>query len=804
MSDGWRWVYDGYDPDAERLREALCALGNGAFVTRGAGEESSDDAIHYPGTYIAGGYNRLETEIAGRRIVNEDLVNFPNWLVLSLRPEDGDWLDLGAVAVLSYRQELDLKGGVLHRAFTIRDGDGRETRISTRRFVHMACPHLAGISMEIVPVNWAGTLDVRSGIDGSVRNNGVARYRDLRGDHVVIEETGDQNGIIWLTATTRQSAFQVAYAARTHLEGAPTSEIRTERDPTGIQRRLSIRVEPGCAVAVEKTVGVRASRDPAVGDLLTEAIAAARDAPAIDALLEEHRRAWARLWDRFDVEIDVEPSAELPGYTIQQIVRLHIFHLLQTASFHTADRDVGLPARGLHGEAYRGHIFWDEAYIIPWFTHRAPEISRALLRYRHRRIEVARANADAEGFSGAMYPWQSGSSGREETQVLHLNPRSGQWDADRSHLQRHVNAAIAWNVWRYVEATDDRSFLREYGAEILLEIARFWASAARWNSDRGCYEIVNVMGPDEFHEAYPDAEQGGLRNNAYTNAMAVWCLERGLELIDRKLADDERNEWTARLDISDDEIGRWRDVSSRMWLPVMENGVIEQFEGYEDLKEFDWASYQAKYERIGRLDRILRAEGDSPDRYRVSKQADVCMLLYLLERDELAALLRRLGYDLDDAVLRQTVEFYRARTSHGSTLSHLVFAAVLEEIDRPAAWEHFVEALRSDVDDVQDGTTPEGIHAAVMAGTIRHIVEHFAGARVTSDGLVLRPRLPDGVRRIRSSLLVRGSRVTIEIDRDSASVGVAGNAPMAIDVATATARRTVNPGETSRFAVRSV
>ena len=209
---------------------------------------------------------------------------------------------------------------------------------------------------------------------------------------------------------------------------------------------------------------------------------------------------------------------------------LHVFHLLQT-TYRAADLDAGVPARGLHGEAYRGHVFWDELFIFPFLNLRMPELTRALLRYRYRRLGAARRAARAEGLRGACYPWQSGSDGREESQSLHLNPRSGRWLPDHSRRQRHVNAAVAYNAWQYYEVTRDAQFLSSFGAEMVLEIARFWASLASWNAGHGRFEIRGVMGPDEYHDAYPWASEPGLDNNAYTNLMAVYCLCRAHDVL---------------------------------------------------------------------------------------------------------------------------------------------------------------------------------------------------------------------------------------------------------------------------------
>ena len=210
-----------------------------------------------------------------------------------------------------------------------------------------------------------------------------------------------------------------------------------------------------------------------------------------------------------------------------------------------------------------------------------------------------------------MYPWQSGSDGEEETQRVHLNPLSGQWDPDLSRNQRHVSAAIFAAVWHYHLATHDFDFLRDCGAEMMLEIARFWGSIAHYNPDRDRWEIHGVMGPDEFHEKYPGAALGGLRNNAYTNVMAAWICETAQEVLDL-LPASRRNALRARIGLSDDEISRWDGMSRRMFVPFHADGVISQFEGYEELEELDWEAYRAKYGNIQRLDRILRAEGTTP------------------------------------------------------------------------------------------------------------------------------------------------------------------------------------------------
>jgi trehalose/maltose hydrolase-like predicted phosphorylase len=779
VSDGWVLAYDGLDPAQEGLREALCALGNGRFVTRGAAEEAVADGVHYPGTYVAGGYNQLASDVAGRTVVNEDLVNFPNWLGLTFRPADGAWLDLTAVQLLEYRQELRLRDGLLLRRFRIRDGAGRETAVATRRLVHMGDPHLAAIDYRVTPVNWTGEIELRASLDGAVTNQGVARYRQLNSRHLRVVARGRvaPEGV-YLLAQTTQSRFEVALAARTRLflDGEPLAAERhiVEEGDARIGEECAALVPRGGTLRVEKVASLFTSRDRGITESALDARLALSAAPGFDELLRAHRRAWAALWRRYDIELETGPGAG--AERDQLVLRLHVFHLLQTVSLHTIGLDVGAPARGLHGEAYRGHVFWDELFILPFFTTRTPTVTRSLLLYRYHRLPAARAAARAAGFAGAMYPWQSSSDGREATQTVHLNPRSGQWDPDHSHLQRHVNAAIAYNTWTYYHATGDAEFLDYYGAEMLLEIARFWAGAAVKDEATGRWGIHRVMGPDEYHEKYPGAEAGGLRNNAYTNVMAVWCLHRAFDALDA-LRGQRRIELLELLEIEPAELDRWREIGERMTVPFFDGGIIEQFEGYRDLAELDWDAYRRQYGNIERMDRILRAEGDTPDRYKVSKQADADMLFYLLEPEELCDLLARLGHPFDADAIARNVAYYRPRTSDGSTLSKVVLASVMHHLDPEEGGRLFLAALGSDIDDVQGGTTAEGVHLGAMAGTVDIVMRHYAGLELGAKGARLSPDLPRRLRGLRFRFQYRGRWYDVEMTRQRVRVAVDDGGP---------------------------
>ena len=763
----WSFTYEGFNPKEERLREALCTLGNGYFATRGAAAEADADDVHYPGTYLAGGYNRLKTKIAGRVIENEDLVNLPNWLPLTFRLDGGEWFDPRAATLLSYTQELDMWRGLLFRTIRFQDDQGRITGVKSRRLVHMDYPHYAALETTLVAENWSGQVEICSALDGRVVNAGVERYKALNSKHlepVATEELSDE--AVFLEVRTNQSRLGLAQAARTrafkHGEALAPDRV-TDQEPGYVAQRFSVDLAQGEEVTVEKVVALFTSRDHGISECGLAAREALKEAGSFEDLLTTHAIMWEHLWRRF--EMNFEPNGSEHGDRTGQVVHLYLFHLLQTCSLHTRDLDVGVPSRGWHGEAYRGHIFWDELFIFPMINTRVPEITRSLLMYRYRRLDAARQAARDEGFHGAMFPWQSGSSGREESQRVHLNPKSGRWLPDNSHLQRHISAAIAYNLWQYYQVTADVDFLCFYGAEMLLEIARFWASLCTYNEETGRYDILGVMGPDEYHDAYPDADAPGLNNNAYTNVMTVWVLRTALKLFDI-LDEPGCREACDKVGLTEEETDLWRKIIRKMKIPFHDDGIISQFDGYEDLEEFDWEGYRKKYEDIQRLDRILEAEGNTPNRYKASKQADVLMLFYLFSAEELDEMFTALGYPFPHETIPKNIDYYMARTSHGSTLSRVVHARVLTRSDRLRSWQLFTEALESDVADIQGGTTPEGIHLGAMAGTADILERAYTGLVARGDVLWFDPVLPEQVGRLHIHVRYRGHPLRIDITQE--------------------------------------
>jgi beta-phosphoglucomutase family hydrolase len=791
LTDPWRLIYEGYDPAHEGHREALTTLGNGYLAVRGAAPESRKSEVHYPGTYLAGVYNRLVSRVQSQDVEDEHMVNAPNWLVLDVRLDGTDWWSRGGLKILRERRVLDMRRATLEREVVLEATDGRRVAVGQRRFVSMAQPHLMALETTFTALGWSGSVVIRSGVDSGITNENVPEYALLAHHHLVRLGVSDPaEPVPIVEVETCQSHIRIATALRTEISGQ-TGNGEPSEEEGAYYRSWKLQLTDAEPVVVTRTAAMATSRDRAVSSpALAVGNVLRTGGQTFEQLLSEHEDAWERLLSLFAINIDGGPQVQL-------ILNLHVFHLLQTLSPHTAELDAGVPARGLHGEGYRGHIFWDELFVLPLLTSRMPSVARSVINYRWRRLPAAREAATASGLHGALFPWQSGSDGREETPRWLFNRRSGRWVADYSHLQRHAGLAIAFNAWQYFLATQDREWLLRRGAELIVEVARLVASMADYEQEADRFHLRGIMGPDEYHTGYPDNPGAGLDDNAYTNVMAAWVCAQACGIM-TLLHGHDLEDLQARLTLDPSEPVRWRHISNRMFVPF-HGGIISQFAGYEELPELDWEHYRNAYTNIERLDLILEAEGDSTNRYRLAKQADVLMLLYVLGEKELTLFLAGLGYEMSAAQLQETVDYYLARTAHGSTLSRVAHASVLAARDPDRAWSTFREALSADLDDTQGGTTRTGIHLGAMAGTIDVVQRSFAGLRITSDALLFSPAMPKGIRTVSFHVRYRDHLLAINLEHGKLTVSAApGDAP-AIWLEVGPERLLLGAGDTRQF-----
>ena len=768
--EGWNLTYYGFEPREEKLRETLTTIGNGYFGTRGCFEsEKAFDDVHYPGTYLAGVYNTLPSIIHHKKIYNNDFVNCPNWLLLEIKIGDADFIHLLDTEILHYKHTLNFKEAIMGRSITFKDKEGRITTIDSARIACMHDPHFGALKYTITPVNYSEKITLKSSLDGSVINYGVPRYRELNNKHLSPINAYEESGAIGLIMQTNNSKVTLYVTAKTSVyqDNIPLKIKKTvsKRRDT-VSETISIDAQQGISYRIEKFVSLYTTRDLDTDNPEKASKKALKKITTFDQALKKHKKVWEDLWNKADIVIEGDRFS-------QKVVRLHIYHLLATACIHNKYIDAGMPARGLHGEAYRGHIFWDELFILPFFNLRFPEISKALLMYRYRRLDAAREYARQNGYEGAMYPWQTADDGMEETQSIHFNPLSGKWDPDLSRKQRHVSFAIAYNIWEYYYCTNDLEFLHNYGAEVMIEIARFWASIATYDEKNGRFHIKGIMGPDEFHEKYPEADEPGINDNAYTNIMVSWLLHKTIKTVQR-LPEKVINTLSEKINFTMKEIDKWKKIVSKMNVVISDQGLVAQFDGFMDLKEINWEQYRKKYHDLHRMDRILKAEGDFPDKYQLAKQADVLMTFYLLSPGQVKHILDIMGFPIQDdkEFMRKNYEYYVKRTSHGSTLSLIVHSAILKYLSshKKDMWKWFFHALKSDIYDTQGGTTAEGIHCGVMAGTLDIIIKSFAGINIFKDYIKLTPNLPAHWHKLSFKILHRNNLLDIEVTKDAIKI----------------------------------
>ncbi|ANK60650.1 glycoside hydrolase family 65 protein [Loigolactobacillus backii] len=761
----WHLDYYGqYTSKRNYGQESMLTIGNGFFGLRGSYVEATADQDNYPGTYIAGFYNQNTTKINDRDVVNEDLVNLPNAQFLTFGVDQQRPFTVTKENVQDIYRSLDLHTGELRTTMLIQLATGHVLRIVTTKVADMKNWHQYAIRYQLTPINFSGSLQVYSKIDGSVTNDNVERYQNFDQHHIDISEMSTAGAEAYLAGHTKTSNIDFIVGTKFTSSSVDTNRhLAVTNTDDAITQTITLDVEQNKTYTFEKNVAMFTSQETQ-GSLMDHATKELQNA-GFDSSEQNSNQFWQGLWSNADIQIEGD-------LTSQKLTRVNTFHMFVSAS-STANPnlDASVGARGLHGEAYRGHVFWDEMFVIPYYTQHYPKLARQLLMYRYNRLGAAKKYAASEGYKGAMYPWQSGMYGDEQSQFVHLNPITKSWDPDNSRLQRHVSLSVAYNIWTYYHMTNDVDFMNQYGLEMLLEISRFWISKAIYNEKTKRYTIKKVMGPDEFHEGYPNSDEEGLTNNAYTNIMVAWLFKTVEELRKDTISAATFKEVTTKVGFDEKLFAKMDKISHHLKLDINEDGIIGQFEGYFKLPTLNFENYRKKYGDISRMDRILKAEGRNPDAYQVAKQADTLMAFYNFDFNSVNELIKGLGYKLPKEYLTKNIEYYLDRTTHGSTLSRIVYA-VLSLIDgnMDQSWKLFSQALLSDYYDIQGGTTAEGIHLGVMGATLLLETRNYAGVDQLTDQVKVNPHLPSHWQSIAFKQFFRGTQYSFKITHDLINV----------------------------------
>lgn len=737
----WTLTESHFAPDQLRARETVFTIGNGYLGTRGTFEEGYPQSL--PATFIHGVYDDVP-------VIYTELANCPDWLSLVIII-NGEQFRLNSAErtlhergeILHYERQLDLRNGVLSRFVRWRSPTGQTVELRFECFASLADPHVLGLRCHITPIDFDGDIAVQSSLNGYPDTQGFDHWDQL--DQGQIEpETGQG---IWLQVRTRSSHIELSMAAKIAVIGTDASfQVTNARGYSTLMTTFS--AIAGQTVCIEKVVTVFTSQD--VEMPVQAAQAKLVNLPAYGVLLDAHRQAWDAVWQHSDIEIEGDRTAQLA-------VRYNLFQLLISAS---SDNDrVSVPAKTLSGFGYRGHIFWDtEIFILPFFTLTQPAIARSLLTYRYHTLAGARRKAAHSGYQGAMFAWESASTGDEVTPewATPTDPYAEAvriWCRDR---EIHLSADIAYGIWQYWQVTGDDTWLRDYGAEIILDTARFWISRLEWHPKQARYELCGVIGADEYHEQVP--------NNAFTNRMVQWHLEKAVAVyrwLQRRFP-KQAAALAQQLQLTPEQVLSWQTAIAQIYIPDdAATGLIEQFEGFFQLKDINLSDYEPR-------DRSMQAilGIDETNLRQVLKQPDVLMLLYLM-RDTQAA---------SDDVLQKNWDYYAPRTdiTYGSSLTPAIHAILAAKLGAAAeAYQQFMQAAMVDLDDNR-GNTADGIHAASAGGIWQAVVFGFGGIELQENGPVATPHLPATWTRLKFKLNWRGTWHHFDLTPDPGTPEIKG------------------------------
>ncbi len=707
---GWNILESDFNPDSQHHQETVFTIGNGYLGTRGSFEEG------YPNDQAA---TMIHGIFDDAPIVQTELVNCPSWLSLTIRVE-GETFRLDRGKILKFDRQLNLKLGLLTRTVQWQSPNGHVFEFRFERFCSLADQHVFAMRVQVTSIDFTGAIEIASGFDPHPTTVSLEHWRTL--------DRGSSEAMLWLSSQTLHSQMKLGLAAKLTIvnENAVVHAIDTALTTI-------VQIQPQQTLTVEKIVTVYTSRD--VEDPLGAAIRRLETVPSYKTLLAAHISAWAIAWQASDIVIEGDLKA-------QACVRHNLFQLLIAAPRH--DDRVSIPAKTLSGFAYRGHVFWDtEIFIVPFFALTQPNLARNLLTYRYHLLPGARRKAKEAGYEGAMYPWESAHTGDEVTPRW-VPGANGEmiriWCGD---IELHITADVAYGAWQYWQVTGDDAWMRDFGAEILFETAKFWASRAEWNSQRQCYEINDVIGPDENHEH--------VNNNAFTNAMAQWNLRSALSLWDwlQQSFPQTCDRLQQSLNLTVDRFAHWAEVAEHFTVkPDFNTRLIEQFDGFFDLEAVNLDDYEP---RTRSMQAILGIE--PTNQKQILKQPDVLMMMYLLRQQ------------FDRETLQANWDYYTPRTDHtyGSSLGPAIQAILACELGYVEdAYDHFMRAALVDVEDVRRNAA-EGIHAASAGGIWQSIVFGFAGIRFNELAPVAHPNLPAHWTRLKFRLTWRNQAYEFDL-----------------------------------------
>ena len=701
----WNIIIEGFNKADITKHESIFSLGNGAMGMRANFEEDyTGDTLQ--GSYIGGIYYPDKTRVGwwknGYPEYFAKVLNAPSWIGLHIKI-NGELLDLNTcLEVKNFRRQLNMKEGWYERSFTAMLPNQQEIQVKVLRFLSLRYDELGALRYEITPLTTEATIEIESYLDSGIKNSDA--NWDERFWNTL--EISSEDNFATILAETKKTRFKVHTFMQNDLfidnkALSITPKENKKENYIGLQYELTAKKNQ--TFRIEKYGGYSRSNDYST---LTKSIA------LFDSLLEKQKEDWAAIWETSDIVIEGDEKA-------QQSIRFNIFQLNQTYSGKYAHLNIG--PKGFTGEKYGGSTYWDtEAYCLPFYmATKGAEVARNLLMYRYNQLDKAIENAQKLGFTGgaALYP------------MVTMNGEECHNEWEITFEEIHRNGAIAFAIYNYTRYTGDESYIKEYGIEVLIAIARFWAQRVSFSAEKQKYVILGVTGPNEY--------ENNINNNFYTNYLASWCLRYAAEQVTTLQKED----------ITKEETQQWLHIAQNIYLPYSEKyGVYLQQDGFLDKDLKPVSAIPAEERPLNQhwsWDRILR----SP----YIKQADTLQGFYFFEDH------------FTKEELQKHYEFYEPFTVHESSLSpcvHSVLASALGKTDE--AYTLYLRTARLDLDDYNK-EVHEGLHITSMAGTWLSIVEGFAGMRVKNGKLHFTPRLPKHWKSLSFKVIFQGETKEIKL-----------------------------------------
>jgi maltose phosphorylase len=706
-ADEWKIIEEGFDPHLNKISESLCSIGNGHQGQRANFEETySGETLQ--GSYMAGVYYPDKTRVGwwknGYPEYFAKVLNSTNWIGIKIKIE-GEELDLAKCQIKKFFRILNMKEGYLERSFEAKTASGKELKVKAQRFLSQKRKEIGAIKYAITPLNFSANVEIELLLDGDIKN------QDANYDEKFWEEI-NQNAsqdIVTLTLKTKKTGFYLTSSMTYEIfqgEKALDLENQVISKEKYIALKTSLPLKQNETTTIYKFVSQVTSRDFVVENLEEEAKKRLQNAFAegFESLKLEQAKAWEEKWKLADITIEGDVKA-------QQGIRFNIFHLDQT--YTGRDERLNIGPKGFTGEKYGGSTYWDtEAYCLAFYLATAePQVAKNLLLYRYKHLQKAIENAQKLGFKegAALYP------------MVTMNGEECHNEWEITFEEIHRNGAIARAIYDYVNYTQDKEYLIDFGLEVLIAIARFWSQRVHYSTHKKMYVIHGVTGPNEY--------ENNVNNNWYTNLMAVWCMKYATEIVNfvKTNATEKYQNLVQKINFKEEqELSTWKEITENMFFPEdKELGVFLQQEGYLDKEQIlvkDLPKTERPLNQKWSWDRILRSC--------FIKQADTLQGIYVFEDN----------YDID--TIRRNFEFYEPRTVHESSLSPCIHSILASKLGmKEKAYEMYLRTSRLDLDDYNNDTE-DGLHITSMAGTWMSVVQGFGGMRVRNGELYLHPYLP--------------------------------------------------------------